>query len=536
MALAKSLNGFDLSFIHEDHFACVSINIARLMSNSDLGELPLDTWEQELGKLVGKSNSSINSIERAWLLLDCSGLSFGDDIGQVSPLILVLDYKSKIDESELAEANRKTEEQSREKGLNLIASMIGDSRIVIGSPALTSKVASAKGDANLARQLKQMKLDGDIDGLFDIGPIRSTLRSMFGMVGSFGGEEVAKISRLPEVLQRVEISCSLDSNDMLRAVAYIDDDELTVELADLFNQTGQSGASSIMGSQMPFGFGGSRSGGGRATEMMLTPTSVEVMNEVGKEISEKNLFSVVGKDHQVTLKLGRPGKLKELIAASIFDAKGQIELATRVENLKKIATAMGSYVEKYQCFPPCGIVNRSAEGLPSQFNWRVGLLPFLDEQALYEQFDFSKPWNSPENQLVAKQMPSVFAVVSKGESGVPGLKTRWHVVGGDLGLYKGDRTPTIDEITDKKIWTALVIEGDQQTAVNWTKPGSLKVDSAELGQFGLSQENGILFLNAALEPRIIRKDQRNLHDILTPDGGETIQHADFLPLLPGTSR
>jgi hypothetical protein len=178
-------------------------------------------------------------------------------------------------------------------------------------------------------------------------------------------------------------------------------------------------------------------------------------------------------------------------------------------------------------------VSESDAGLPLQFNWRVGLLPFLDEQALYDQFDFSKPWDSPENQEVARQMPKVFAAVSADERTEPSTETRWHVVGGKLGLFKGERTPKISDISDKKIWTVLVIEGGQNTAVNWTKPGSLQIDAADLEQFGLEHENGILFLNAAFDPRIIKKERQFLHDVLTPDGNEQMHRKDFLPILPG---
>lgn len=529
----KSSNGLDLDFIHEDHFACVVINVEKVIANSDLSDVPWDTLEDQLSKLIGAENSSLKNIERVWVVLDRDGISFGEDSEQQSPLIFVLDFKTIPNETQLMNAAQQAAEQSEGKTAKLITTKIGENRVVIGSPSLTSKITAGGSGSNLSRQLKQMKLQADIDCLVDIGPIRSTMQSMFDMIGSFGGEEVAKFTRLPELLQRVEISLSLDSKDMLEAVAYIDDEKMPAELANLANENGQSGAPSMMGGGLPFGLGGSRPGGGADSGVMISPTSANVLTEVSKEISDENLFSIVGEDRKLTLKLQRPSKLKELITASLNDAKRQIELAARVERLKKIAKAMQDYVEKHNCFPPSGIVTESADGLPSQFSWRVGLLPYLGEQELYDQFDFSKAWDSPENMAIAKQMPNVFAAVSIDESTDHSSETRWHVVGGKLGLYKGERTPKFGDISDKKIWTALVVEGGEKTAVNWIKPGSLAVDNAEIDRFGLDDENGILFLNAAFDPRIIKKNQQDLKSVLTPDGDEKIQRRDFLPILPG---
>ena len=39
-----------------------------------------------------------------------------------------------------------------------------------------------------------------------------------------------------------------------------------------------------------------------------------------------------------------------------------------------------------------------------------------------------------------------------------------------------------------------------------------------------------LLLNAAFDPRIIKKEQQFLRDMFTPDGNEQMQRKDFLPI------
>ena len=532
LATDKPSNGLDLSFVHADHFACVSINVKKVIANPDLVDVPWDTLESELAELVGPNNSNLKNIDRVWVLMDRDSLSFGEDRQPQSPFVIVLDFNSFGNEVELDEMMRKSIEQS-DTTSKMQVTLIGERRVVIASSELSSKFSKSKGESNLARQMKRMKLDADVDALVDIGPIRSTLTSMFGMMGAFGGEEFEMLTRLPELLQRVEVSLSLDSNELLQAVAYIDDDDMTKELAKLAMGNDDAGTTSMMGAGLPFGLGGPQGARGESQAVMIPPTSTAVLNDVGREISEEGLFSVEGKDRKVTFRLERPAKIKELMTASLYDAKRQIELAARVEKIKQIGAAIEAYSEKHGCLPPGGVVPQSSEGLPPQFNWRVGILPFLDAQELYDQFDFSKPWDSPENQEIALHMPKVFAVANLNDEIENSRQTRWHVLGGPLGLYKDDAPPKLKDIADKKIWTAVIIEGGEKTAVNWTKPGPLALDPLDVDQFGMEYENGILLLNAAFDPRIIEKDQSQLEAIVTPDGDEKFQRRDFLPILSG---
>lgn len=42
-------------------------------------------------------------------------------------------------------------------------------------------------------------------------------------------------------------------------------------------------------------------------------------------------------------------------------------------------------------------------------SWRVHLLPFLEQDDLYQRFKLDEPWDSPHNSTLLDQMPSVYA-------------------------------------------------------------------------------------------------------------------------------
>ena len=48
-------------------------------------------------------------------------------------------------------------------------------------------------------------------------------------------------------------------------------------------------------------------------------------------------------------------------------------------------------------------VMRDESGKPMH-SWRVLILPFLDAEPLYKQYDFSEPWDGPKNSLLLPRM------------------------------------------------------------------------------------------------------------------------------------
>ena len=79
-------------------------------------------------------------------------------------------------------------------------------------------------------------------------------------------------------------------------------------------------------------------------------------------------------------------------------------------NLKQIGLALHNYEEAYHAFPPAYTVDAAGKPLHS---WRTLILPYLEQQLLYDKIDLSKPWDDPANQvaydthLPAYRCPSV---------------------------------------------------------------------------------------------------------------------------------
>ena len=86
----------------------------------------------------------------------------------------------------------------------------------------------------------------------------------------------------------------------------------------------------------------------------------------------------------------------------IFGRRGGVREASKrmqcASNLRLIGIALLNYEWEYHSLPPAYTVDATGARLHS---WRSLILPFLEQQKLFDQIDFSKPWNHPDNKSIA---------------------------------------------------------------------------------------------------------------------------------------
>ncbi len=102
-------------------------------------------------------------------------------------------------------------------------------------------------------------------------------------------------------------------------------------------------------------------------------------------------------------------KTAELVAVPIRQAREAARRSQCTNNLKQIALAMHNYHARHNTFPPA--YNKSPDGKPL-LSWRVQILPFLDQKALYDEFHQDEPWDSPHNKTLISRMPVVYSCPS----------------------------------------------------------------------------------------------------------------------------
>ena len=156
-----------------------------------------------------------------------------------------------------------------------------------------------------------------------------------------------------------------------------------------------------------------------------------------------------------------------LFATSSFQAA--FRRAMCMNNMKQLGLAILNYEAARQNFPEA---KKIVQGNPH--SWRVTILPEIEQQTLFEMYDYSQPWNSPGNRKIAQIQVGCMTCPSSNATS----KTPYKLVTGPGTLFEDGKLPTFDQITDGTSNTIIMIE-DNGNPVDWTDPdGDVSIDEA----------------------------------------------------------
>jgi hypothetical protein len=143
-------------------------------------------------------------------------------------------------------------------------------------------------------------------------------------------------------------------------------------------------------------------------------------------------------------------------------------------NLKQLGRALREYDAQYGGLPPPAIY--AADGRPL-LSWRVAVLPFLGQQAVYRKFKLEEPWDSPTNRELLAFMPKAFEAPDANgghgstEEGRQGLTYYQIFVGPGVFEPSSRRRPLAASVVDGLSNTIAIAEA--AVPVPWTKPDDL---------------------------------------------------------------
>ena len=160
------------------------------------------------------------------------------------------------------------------------------------------------------------------------------------------------------------------------------------------------------------------------------------------------------------------GILVALLLPAVQSAREAARRSQCNNNLKQIAIAFLNYHDVHKTFPPAYIPDKDGRPMHS---WRVLILPFMEQQALYQQYNFNEPWDSPHNQVVTSTVIPTYKCPSAPDRPT---ETNYMVITGPGTLFEGAEACSIAKISDGTSNTILVVEV-AGTGVNWAEPRDL---------------------------------------------------------------
>jgi hypothetical protein len=199
-----------------------------------------------------------------------------------------------------------------------------------------------------------------------------------------------------------------------------------------------------------------------------------------------------------------------------------------IRNLQRIAEALNAYAADHGNYPPVAKADKSGKLLHS---WRVLILPYLDEQELYNQIDLSVGWDDPINAAVLRRMPSVYSHPNSAKQGLYN-QSGYYLVTGPGTLFPNSGPLGPNDILDDPTQTILVIEAMPISVTgSWAEPGDVDFVAMQgtIGGDPNTEVGGLLDDGVAMVTTDARghflpntTDPLILRSLVTPQGGERL--------------
>lgn len=161
------------------------------------------------------------------------------------------------------------------------------------------------------------------------------------------------------------------------------------------------------------------------------------------------------------------GVIAILVGLLLPAQRGSREAGRRMacsNNLKQIALALHNYEREFGALPPAYTVD--ADGRPLH-SWRTLILPYIEQKALYDRIDLSKPWDDPANRNAYDSNIQIYHCPNGSDQ--RGHTTYQAVVARGSCLQPGEPR-LLKDVTDHHSLTLMVVEVDAEHAVHWMSP------------------------------------------------------------------
>ena len=224
--------------------------------------------------------------------------------------------------------------------------------------------------------------------------------------------------------------------------------------------------------------------------------------------------------------------LTALLLPAIRAARETAKGARCVNYLRQIGLSYHNYHDTHGPFPPAYHIDEAERPL---YSWRVNILPFVEQQKLYDIFHLDESWDSGHNQALFENRPWIYACPQQHHfKGRPGDCPYGMIVGPNT-ISNGPNAVTIPEITDGTSNTILVAETRKN--MPWSSPTDISFASLAMGvlkrndsralENGISsrhrkEETAVVFADGSVRMLSPKIKPEILQALATINGGEKV--------------
>lgn len=390
-----------------------------------------------------------------------------------------------------------------------------EATMFVGDEDFFDDMVAADKSGLLVDLIKGASVKGEIRAFGQFESVRPVLNQVMAGIPAFLPPAITKLKQMPDLIDAIEIGVQVDGRVKTTVVLHTTDEDTAQDVSKILTEAMEFGSEMMLGmmaAQMDF-------------NDPVQEALVEYAQRVSTDFQEKLAPGVNG--NELTIKLDEEATILPIAIGMLLPAVQQTRAAARrtqsMNNTRQMTLAALNYESAYKHFPTQASYDKNGKPLLS---WRVHVLPFMEQQELYDQFHLDEPWDSPHNKKLIKKMPQAYASPSVGDLGG---KTVYLGIAGE-GMMFGKDKIGFGQIFDGSSNTVLMVEANPSHAVEWTRPVDYQVDTNNpLDGLGGVQPGGFIATFADGSAHFIRPDidPRTWLNLLTIGDGNVINRDDY---------
>lgn len=221
----------------------------------------------------------------------------------------------------------------------------------------------------------------------------------------------------------------------------------------------------------------------------------------------------------VVLLLICPGILIALLLPAVQQAREAARRMSSSNNLKQLGIALHNYHDVHGQFPPA--VVKDANGNPL-YSGRVLLLPYMEQQPLFNAWNPNEPWDGPTNRALSQTVIPTFQDPSNSTRNAPGETDYLFVSGTNTLFDPAVPKMNLGQITDGTSNTMMMIEV-KGSGINWAEPRDLDMSAPmPLPPSSHPSGNVVLFADGSVHTMSKNVAPQQVHAMATRNGGEPV--------------
>ncbi|HEX5447432.1 MAG TPA: DUF1559 domain-containing protein [Pirellulales bacterium] len=359
--------------------------------------------------------------------------------------------------------------------------------VLVGRRRLLEKMFLAKGDADslLLQRLRKIDAGAAAAAAAVVSPLRDELRHAIALLPPLP-PAFDDVAGLPALVDFAQLSINVGEKTESSFVFECRDEKSAAKLEALIENTIKF-ASDMLDAQL--------------AQILAAPAIQQAPLLYARRMFRQTVDSVERQraGNRLTLhgrgEMGAAPAMAAVAAGLMLPAVQSARQAAMrnqsVNNLKMIGIAFHNYHDVWGQFPTS---TYDKDGKPL-LSWRVHILPFIEQQALYQQFHLDEPWDSDHNKALIARLPNTYRnptfvdaertlyLAPIGPAAVfPGGKEDGNAVGQAVVFRKDNavvawaQKVSMQNISDGTSNTIMVVEADPQEAIVWTQPDDLPID------------------------------------------------------------